>query len=438
MTSKTLHLISLGCTKNLVDSEVMLGKLSDYEIIDDASLADVIIVNTCGFIDAAKQESIETILAANEQRKKDSLLVVSGCLTQRYQQELSQNLPEVDIFTGVGDYDKIDELIETKKSTFTPKIFLADENVSRVITGSNYHAYIKIAEGCNQSCSFCAIPQFKGKLHSRTLASIVKEVTALVEKGFWDFSFVSQDSSSYGRDIGMSDGLIELISAVENIKGVRSARILYLYPTTTSFALIDTIATSQVFQTYFDMPIQHIDDGMLKKMKRGLGEEKTKALLEHMRSKPDAFIRTTLIAGHPYEIKEAFDKLCLFAKNFGFDRVNVFSYSNEESTSAYTMEQLPTKVIRERTKVLGKIASEVVSQSLEKMVDKIVIVVVDATSSEHEYLLSARPIRWERDIDGEILINDTSDLEVVYGRRYLARITQLVGGQLLGTLLEPS
>ena len=436
MTTKTLHLISLGCTKNLVDSEVMLGRLSQYSLVDDVSKADVIIINTCGFIEAAKEESIQTILEASLARKKDSLLVVSGCLTQRYQEELSQNLPEVDIFTGVGDYDKIDALIEEKQNRFTPIVYLIDENVPRVVTGSNYHAYIKIAEGCNQSCSFCAIPQFKGKLHSRTLDSIVKEVTNLVDKGFWDFSFISQDSSSYGRDMGIKDGLIKLIGAVEKIEGVKSARILYLYPSTTSFELIDAIADSKVFQSYYDMPIQHIDDRMLKVMKRGANEEKTKALLEYMQAKENAFIRTTLIAGHPHETQEAFDRLCQYTNDFGFDRVNVFAYSNEESTSAYKMEQLSPKVIKQRTKFLGAIASEVVLRSLEKMVDKILIAVVDGTSEEHEYLLSARPLAWERDIDGEILINDTSDLEVVFGGRYKVHVTQLVGGQLLGTLLE--
>jgi len=187
MNQKTLHLVSLGCTKNLVDSEVMLGRLNDYVLTDDAQNADVIIVNTCGFIEAAKEESLSTILNLHEQRKSDSLLVMSGCLSERYKDELQKELPEIDIFTGVGDYDKIDAMIEAKKGVYTPEVFLADENSSRVITGSNYHAYIKIAEGCNQTCSFCAIPHFKGKLHSRTLNSIVKEVTNLVAKEFCDF-----------------------------------------------------------------------------------------------------------------------------------------------------------------------------------------------------------------------------------------------------------
>ncbi len=434
--SKKLHLVSLGCTKNLVDSEVMLGRLQEYEITDDNTEADVIIVNTCGFIDAAKEESINTVLNLHDERKKDSVLVMAGCLSERYKEELMQDLPEIDIFTGVGDYEKIDALIAKKQSTFSPEVYLATEESGRVITGSNYHAYIKIAEGCNQQCSFCAIPGFKGKLHSRSLESIVKEVTMLAQKGFFDFSFISQDSSSYGRDMGLKDGLRDLIKAVEAVEGVRSARILYLYPSTTTFELIDDIADSKVFQTYYDMPIQHIDDRVLKTMKRGFGEKQTIALLEHMKSKPDAFIRTSVIAGHPGESEESFQKLCNFMETFGFDRFNVFAYSNEETTAAYTMEQLPQEVIEARTLKLGEIAEKTTKASLEKMVGKTVELVIDGESDEHEFLLSARPLQWAVDIDGEVLVNDTNDLPVEYGKLYKAKITELAGMQLLATLIS--
>lgn len=436
MKTKKLHLVSLGCTKNLVDSEVMLGRLKEYEITDDNTDADVIIVNTCGFIDAAKEESINTVLNLHDERKKDSILVMSGCLSERYREELQADMPEIDIFTGVGDYEKIDELIASKQSTFSPEVYLATEKSGRVITGSNYHAYIKIAEGCNQSCSFCAIPSFKGKLHSRSLSSVVKEVEMLVKDGFYDFSFISQDSSSYGRDMKMSDGLIELIKAVESIDGVKSARILYLYPSTTTFELIDAICDSKVFQTYYDMPIQHIDDSVLKTMKRGFGEKKTIELLEYMKSKPEAFLRTSLIAGHPDESKESFDKLCNFMEEFKFDRFNTFSYSNEETTSAYKLEQIPQETIDQRAEILGAIAQKSTQESLENNIGKTLTVVIDGESSEHEYLLSARPLNWAVDIDGEILINDTSDLHIEYGKLYTAKITQLAGEQLLATLLS--
>jgi len=436
--NKKLHLVSLGCTKNLVDSEVMLGRLKEYEITDDNTQADVIIVNTCGFIDAAKEESINTVLNLHEERKENSILVMSGCLTERYKEELQADMPEIDIFTGVGDYEKIDALIASKQSTFSPEVYLATETSGRVITGSNYHAYIKIAEGCNQSCSFCAIPSFKGKLHSRSLSSIIKEVEDLVAQGFYDFSFISQDSSSYGRDMKLSDGLIDLIKGVEAIEGVISARILYLYPSTTTFALIDAISDSPVFQTYFDMPIQHIDDAVLKTMKRGFGEKKTIELLSYMKSKPNAFLRTSLIAGHPGESDESFERLCDFMKSFEFDRFNTFHYSNEETTSAYTLEQIDQETIDARAEALGEIAEENTLASLRKMVGQTVTLVIDGESDEHEYLLSARPLSWAVDIDGEILINDTSDLPVEYGKRYEAKITELVGNQLLATLIKQS
>jgi ribosomal protein S12 methylthiotransferase RimO len=432
---KKLHLVSLGCTKNLVDSEVMLGRLKEYEITDDNTIADVIIVNTCGFIDAAKEESINTVLNLHDARKENSILVMSGCLTERYREELQADMPEIDIFTGVGDYEKIDELIASKQSTFSPEVYLATETSGRVITGSNYHAYIKIAEGCNQSCSFCAIPSFKGKLHSRSLSSIVKEIEMLVKDGYYDFSFISQDSSSYGRDMKMSDGLIELVKVIEAIGGVKSARILYLYPSTTTFELIDAISDSQVFQTYFDMPIQHIEDTVLKSMKRGFGEKKTIALLEYMKSKPHAFLRTSLIAGHPGESDKSFSRLCDFMKDFKFDRFNTFHYSNEETTSAYTLEQISQEVIDERANILGEIAEENTLTSLEAMVGQTLTVVIDGESDEHEFLLSARPLSWAVDIDGEILINDTSDLPVEYGKLYVAKVTELVGTQLLATLI---
>jgi tRNA A37 methylthiotransferase MiaB len=232
----------------------------------------------------------------------------------------------------------------------------------------------------------------------------------------------------------MSDGLIELIKGVEAIKGVLSARILYLYPSTTTFSLIDAIADSTVFQTYYDMPIQHIDDGVLKIMKRGFGETKTIELLKYMKSKANAFLRTSLIAGHPGESNESFTKLCDFMETFEFDRFNTFGYSNEETTSAYTLEQIDQETIDARADKLGVIAEANTLASLKKMVGKTVILVVDGESDEHEYLLAARPLGWAVDIDGEILINDTSDLKIEYGKRYEANITELVGTQLLATL----
>ena len=437
---KSLHLVSLGCTKNLVDSEIMLGKLKDYTMTDDASSADVIIVNTCGFIDSAKQESINTILNLHDERKKESVLVMAGCLSQRYQGELQAELPEIDVFTGVGDYDKIDILVNEKRSAFTNEVFLASDTNERVITGSSYHAYVKLSEGCNQTCSFCAIPSFKGKLHSRTLESLVKEVKSLVARGYIDFSFVSQDSSSFLRDLGHNDGLEQLISAVEKIEGIKTARILYLYPSTTTLSLIDKIADSKVFMNYFDMPLQHITPSMLKIMKRGKGVEKLNELMNHMRTKPNSFVRTTFIAGHPGETIEDHEALCKYIEEFKFDRANVFSYSTEEGTSAAESKELiEQEIIDERAEIIGEIIALTTQESLENEIGKVFEVYIDGESDEHEYLLSARKTLWAPDIDGEIYIND-NELEqgdqIKFGQIYTVRVTELAGDKLLATVLK--
>ena len=433
--SKKLHIVSLGCTKNLVDTEVMLGRLQNYTMTDDGTDADVIIVNTCGFIDAAKQESLNTVFNLNAGRKKESVLVMAGCLSERYKEDLAKELTEVDIFTGVGDYDKIDELLALKQSRFTPEVYLID-GAERVVTGSTYHAYIKLSEGCNQQCSFCAIPSFKGKLNSRDLESVAREVEGLVAKGYYDFSFVSQDSSSYLRDQNISDGLIHLIKRIELIEGVKSARILYLYPSTTSLKLIKTIGDSPTFHNYFDMPIQHIDDDMLRIMKRGFGKEKTLELLNAMKALPNSFVRTSFIVGHPHETDAMFEEMAQFAATFGFDRLNVFSYSDEEGTSAFSMEEkIPAKTINARAKKLGKIASNIEIESLQKLTGTEISLVIDGESDEHEFLLSARALNWTPDVDGEIYVNDREiEEELSFGKIYKARITEISGTHPLATI----
>jgi len=430
---KKLHLVSLGCTKNLVDSEVMIAKLKEYEITNEPSEADVLIVNTCGFINPAKEESLDTIFELHSQRKRDSLLVVSGCLTQRYKEELQKELKEVDIFTGVGDYDKIDEIIKTKRSMFSPETYLL-QNEKRVITGSKAHAYIKLSEGCNQSCSFCAIPGFKGKLKSRTLQNIVKEVESLVNEGFFDFSFISQDSSSYLRDFGETEGLIKLIDEIEKIDGIKSARILYLYPTTTSDELIMKIANSSIFHNYFEMPIQHISDKMLKIMKRGAGAKRIKEQLKLMRSIEDSFIRTSLIVGHPGESREDFDELKNFLEEFDFDRVSLFAYSDEEDTKAYEMgDKIPQDTINERIDILDKIVERKTKESLKKLVGQDRKIITTGVSSEGEFFMGARDLLWAPEIDGEILINDT-DIHLEPDSLYLAKIESLAGDKPLASV----
>jgi len=441
--TKSLHLVSLGCTKNLVDSEIMLGKLKDYKIIDNPEVADVIIVNTCGFIDSAKEESINTILNLHDDRKEESVLVMAGCLSERYKEELQKELPEIDIFTGVGDYDKIDTLVNEKRSAFTDEVFLLNEENDRVITGSSYHAYIKLSEGCNQVCSFCAIPAFKGKLHSRTLESLVKEVKNLVKNGYTDFSFVSQDSSSYLRDLNIKDGLEKLINEVEKVDGIKTARILYLYPSTTELSLIEKIKNSNIFENYFDMPLQHISSNLLKTMKRGKGVEKLKELMNAMRTVPNSFVRSTFIVGHPGETQDDFDELCKYLEEYKFDRANVFSYSDEEGTSAYDrLDKVPQEIIDARAEVLGEIISKTTQNSLENEIGKTFQVYIDGESEEHEYLLSARKTSWAPDIDGEIYINDNelydenNPEQLKFGQIYTVKVTELIGEKLLATVIK--
>ena len=430
-----LHLISLGCNKNLVDSEIMLGRLQNYDITDDISDADVIIVNTCGFIKSAKEESIQTILEMHEARKDGSLLVVTGCLMQRYKDELIKELPEVDLFTGVADYDKIDEIILKKQNLFSPQTYL-QANEERVITGSNYHAYIKISEGCNQKCSFCAIPTFKGKLKSRSLENIVNEVKNLVKKGYYDFSFLSQDSSSYMRDQGVSDGLINLIDEIEKIKGVRSARILYLYPSTTSKELIERIIASPIFHNYFDMPIQHISENMLKIMKRGSGAKKIKELLNLMRNAKNSFLRTGIIVGHPGESEEDFEELCEFLEEFKFDRISAFAYSKEEDTASFEMEQIPAKIISKRLSKIEKITKKAINESLQKELGKQIYASLEGISSEGEMFYAAKKDIWDKDIDGEILINESDVKELEIGSLYLCEVSDVVDQKLVATIIK--
>ena len=431
---RKLHIVSLGCTKNLVDTEVMLARLKDFSLTQNPQEADVIIVNTCGFINAAKEESLQTIFDLHSQRKEDSLLVMAGCLSERYKEQLQKELPEVDIFTGVGDYAKIDELIKEKKSHFSEQVYLISQE-ERLITGSNYHAYIKLSEGCNQRCSFCAIPSFKGRLHSRPLDYVVDEVKRLVDRGFIDFSFISQDSSSYLRDAGIKDGLIRLIEEIEKIEGIESARILYLYPSTTSYELIDAITQAKNFVNYFEMPIQHISDRMLKLMKRGIGKEPTLKLLEKMREAPESFLRTSIIVGHPGEKEKDFQELQAFLEDFDFDRVNLFAYSDEENTAAFGMrEKVADEVIEERLAILEEIVTAKKQKSLQKDVGKMVEAYLDGTSSESELLLSARKKIWAPEIDGEILINDSEVENLQIGKCYKVAINEVVGESLIGTI----
>ena len=428
-----LHLISLGCVKNLIDSEVMLGKLKNYEITQNVEEADLIIINTCGFIESAKEESVTTILETDEVRKEDSILVVAGCLSERYKNELQEQIPEVDIWTGVGDYDKIDSIIKNKKSQFSDKVYLI-HNEERIITNSNYHSYIKLSEGCNQKCSFCAIPNFKGRLNSRGIEEIISEIKNLKERGFKDFSLASQDSSSYLRDKGVRDGLERLIDEIDKIDNI-NVRILYLYPTTTTKRLINKILDSKNVQNYFDIPIQHISEKMLKKMKRGGSVTKLKELLNLMKTE-FSFVRTSVIVGHPSETEEDFEILKKFLKEYQFDRVNIFAYSDEEGTSAYLdKNKIDSKTINKRIKSIEKIVKKSTQKRLKNYLNRNIECFLDGLTDD-KLFYSVRPTLWTPEVDGDILINDSEIEKLEIGGKYNVLITDLVGEQLIGKIVK--
>lgn len=433
---KKLFMVSLGCSKNQVDSEVMLGRLQDYEMTNDSGEADAIIVNTCGFIDAAKQESINTILSLHGGRKEGSKLVMAGCLSERYKDELQKELKEVDIFTGVADYAKIDELLESGKDKFTDGTFLIDEE-ERVVINSNYHAYIKMAEGCNQTCSFCAIPSFKGKLFSRSQESILKEIAALNKKGYFDFSLIAQDSSSYMRDKGVKDGLIGLIKKIDALDGDFYARVLYLYPSTTDEKLISAIANAKKFVNYFDMPIQHISDKMLRIMKRGAGKAKTVELLERMRAVPDSFVRTSIIVGHPGESDDDFSEMLSFIEEFDFDMVTVFEYSDEEGTSAYEMaDKVDKKTVSKRLTAMKKVIAKKMAKKAKAAIGRSFESVFEGVSDEHEFLFKAKKKIWAPEIDGEILINESEVENPQLGKLYKMTATDAAKDKIIARIDE--
>lgn len=433
---KKLYLASLGCVKNLVDSEVMLYKLKNYEITQNPQEADVIIVNTCGFINPAKEESIETILELANEKKDDAILAVTGCLSERYKNELVKEIPEVNIWSGVGDFDKIDKLIKKAKNKkviqFSNKVFLI-HNEKRIITGSSYHAYIKLSEGCNQKCAFCAIPNFKGRLNSRSIQEIIEEIKYLKSRGFKDFSLASQDSSSYLRDKGIKDGLERLIDEIDKIDDI-NVRILYLYPATTTKRLIRKIFSSKNVVNYFDMPIQHISEKMLKIMRRAGSVKKLKDLLYLMREE-FSFVRTSVIAGHPGESEEDFNELVEFIKEYKFDRINVFAYSDEEDTPAYKRkDKLPQKIIEKRAEILGEIVKETTKKSLGKYIGKEIECFFDALTDDGLFY-SVRPKLWEREIDGDILVNESEKEHIKIGDLVKVKVNKLAGDELIGKIL---
>ena len=414
--SEKVSLVSLGCPKNLVDAEVMLGYLAKegFTVTTDEHEADIIIVNTCSFIKEAKQESIDTILDLAD-RKQDGrcrLLVVTGCLPQRYQEELAKELPEVDIFVGTGDYPRIAEIIAERRGTdqqlrYTgdPNL-LYDEQMPRLQSSPRYTSYLKIAEGCSNCCSYCVIPSLRGAFRSRPLAGLLQEARELAAGGVRELNLIAQDITAYGRDLGDGTTLETLIRELATIEGLAWIRLLYAYPDGISDSLIQLIKTEGKVCKYLDLPLQHISDPVLQRMNRRSSELQIRSLLVRLRREiPGITLRTSLIVGFPGETEDDFKKLLHFVEEVQFDRLGVFCYSREEGTPAAALpEQVSERVKRERYKKIMKAQVRVSFKRNRRLVDTVEQVIVEGYSEETELLLKGRTSRQAPDIDGQVYI----------------------------------
>jgi len=410
-----VSLVSLGCPKNLVDAEVMLGHLpaDQYEITTIDADADIIIVNTCSFIDEAKEESVETILDVAEHKNSGrcKLLVVTGCMPQRYRDDLAAELPEVDLFMGTGDAPRIAELIagsigsEPSQSIGLPE-YLYDHETPRLRSSPFYSTYVKIAEGCSNCCSYCVIPSLRGNLRSRNIDSVVAEVSRLVDEGVKEINLIAQDVTAFGQDLDDGTTLPGLLRQLVKIEGLQWLRLLYAYPDGITDELLDLMATEDKICKYLDVPLQHIDSHILATMNRRVDEEGVRNLLQRIRQRmPDVTLRTSFIVGFPGESDAQYAKLLAFVKEGHFERVGVFRYSREEGTSAAAIEeQIPVRIKRARYHKLMKAQSRVSFSKNRERVGRIDPVLVEGYSEETELLLSGRSIRQAPDVDGQVYI----------------------------------
>ena len=411
-----VSLVSLGCPKNLVDAEVMLGYLSRdaYEVTTDETQADIIVVNTCSFIKEAKQESIDTILDLAD-RKHDArcrLLIVTGCLPQRYQEELAKELPEVDIFIGTGDYPRIAEIIAEKNNTSEQLCYTGDPNfvyndeLPRLQSSPHYTAYLKIAEGCSNNCAYCVIPALRGAMRSRPLASLLIEAQQLVAGGVKELNLIAQDITAYGKDLSDSSSLEGLIAELAKMEGLKWIRLLYAYPDGVTDSLIALIKNEPKICKYLDLPIQHISGPILKRMKRRSGEEQIRELIAKLRREiPDIAIRTSLIVGFPGETVDDFATLMQFVEQTQFDRLGVFCYSREENTPAASMQdQISERVKRERYRKLMRTQARLSFRRNRALIGATEQVIVEGFSEETELLLKGRSSRQAPDVDGLVYI----------------------------------
>ena len=445
---KTIHFVSLGCPKNRVDSEVMLGVAHSegYEHTPDPADADVIVINTCGFIDAAKKESVDTILEmADHKEGRCSNLVVAGCLSQRYPEELARDLPEVDHFLGSSDMLRIRDVLRNDGSdrimVGNPADWVIGASDPRALSSSPGSAYVKIAEGCNRQCSFCVIPSLRGKQRSRDIDDIATEVTRLAAGGVREVNLISQDTIAYGRDQkpaapAEARSLSALVERLGQVDGLRWIRLFYLYPEKLDQPLIDLIADHPRVVPYIDMPLQHASDPMLRRMRRGHGGDRLRRLVERVRASiPGLTFRTAFIVGHPGETDEEFQQLCDFVTWARFERVGVFRYSDEESCQSNTLDaKVDPELAGERYGQLMEIARDIARDKNKALIGKTMEVLVEGTSDEHEHVQMGRHAGQAPDIDGQVYLSGTEHLAspVRPGEILSVQITQAGDYDLVG------
>lgn len=423
-----VYFVSLGCPKNLVDSQVMLGMLEKdkYSITEKPEDAEVIIVNTCSFIQASKEESIETILEMAQLKQSASckVLVASGCLSQRYSKELEKEMPEVDLFIGTGQYHRITELLTKHGESLQPgaalpqrsyvdqPAFIHTEKDPRIQTGPSYTAYLKLSEGCNRRCAFCIIPTLRGNVRSRTIESLVTEAKQLAERGVRELNLVAQDLTEYGMEWKYKENLEKLLPELCKVDGIDWIRLHYVYPDQFSDELVAIVANEPKIVKYLDMPIQHTNDRVLKTMNRRLTKAKLFDLMTKLRAKiPNIVFRTSIIVGFPGETEEEFQELCQDLTQLNIEHVGVFRYSKEEGTKAATMgDQVHPATKRRRSKTLISLLQEQSLANHAKYVGQTVTVMIEGNSPESEFLIQGRMSTQAQEIDGHVLINDLAGL----------------------------
>jgi ribosomal protein S12 methylthiotransferase len=439
--------VSLGCPKNLVDSEVMLGTLTrqGYSITARKEDADVIVVNTCGFIDSAKKESIDTILEmadlkTNGQCKK---LVVAGCLAERYRSEIQKEIPEIDFIFGPDELGRVLEAVQLSPESVVPDVSIDAlyssreiPTIPRVLTTPSYMAYLKISEGCDHVCTFCAIPSFRGRFRSRSVQDLVSESRRLAEQGVRELVIVSQDTMAYGKDLGLARGITTLLSELVKVDGLKWVRFLYCYPNMISDELVTLVAEEERLCKYFDIPFQHASRSVLDRMKRGGNRDVYERQIEGIRKRmPDVGLRTSFIVGFPGESENDFNEVLSFMQNVQFDNVGVFLYSDEEGTGAFDLDQkvLRSTAARRRNKLM-KEQARISTRRLRSMVGRNVEVLLEGKSEESDLLLQGRMATQAPDIDGRVLINDVGEKQVTPGEFYSVEITESLEYDLVGKI----